>query len=194
MWVKVCGVTRADAVAAALDAGADAVGFVFSPSVRQLTPAQAATLAAPARGRATCVAVTLHPEQALVDEIIRIFQPDLLQTDLADLKDLKIPATLACLPVLRGNATLRGIWPAQLLFEGPRSGSGELSDWAEAAQLARLTKIILAGGLSGLNVAAAIRTVHPFGVDASSGLESEPGIKSVEKISAFVSAARAATR
>jgi phosphoribosylanthranilate isomerase len=193
-WVKVCGLTRADAVAAALDAGANALGFVFSPSVRQLTPAQAAQLAAPARGRAECVAVTLHPDQALIDEILGAFKPDVLQTDLGDLAGLRLPATLACLPVLRGNASLHGIWPARLLFEGPRSGAGERSDWAEAAQLARLTKIILAGGLTAANVAAAIHTVHPYGVDASSGLESEPGLKSVAKISDFVSAARAAFR
>lgn len=194
MWVKVCGLTRADAVAAALDAGADALGFVFSPSVRQLTPAQAATLAAPARGRAICVAVTLHPQQALVNEILGVFAPDLLQTDLEDLAQLKLPATLPCLPVLRGSTARCATWPARALFEGARSGTGELSDWGAAAALARQMQIILAGGLSAMNVAEAIRAVQPFGVDASSALESEPGIKSVEKINAFVSAARAATR
>lgn len=194
MWIKVCGLTRADAVAAALEVGADALGFVFSPSVRQLTPAQAVTLAAPARGRATCVAVTLHPEQALVDEILNVFQPDVLQTDVEDFEHLKLPATLTRLPVLRGTSSYASAWPARALFEGPRSGAGELGDWTIAAQMAQQTQIILAGGLSAANVAEAIRAVHPFGVDASSGLESEPGIKSVEKINAFVSAARAASR
>jgi phosphoribosylanthranilate isomerase len=124
VWVKVCGLTRADAVAAALEAGADALGFVFSPSVRQLTPAQAAQLAAPARGRAECVAVTLHPDQALIDEILGVFKPDVLQTDLGDLAGLQLPEKLACLPVLRGNASLHGIWPAPVsVATGPRRRS-----------------------------------------------------------------------
>jgi phosphoribosylanthranilate isomerase len=194
MWVKICGLTRADAVTAALDAGADAVGFVFSPSVRQLTPAQAAVLAAPARGRVACVAVTLHPQQALVNEILDVFKPDLLQSDLADLEGLELPATLACLPVLRAGAVPGANGPARALLEGARSGAGEVGDWAAAARLARRIQIILAGGLSAANVAEAISAVQPFGVDASSGLESEPGIKSVAKINAFVSAARAASR
>jgi phosphoribosylanthranilate isomerase len=192
VWVKVCGLTRPEAVQAALAAGADALGFVFSPSVRRLTPAEAAQLAAPARGRASCVAVTLHPEQVLVDEILSVFSPDLLQTDQEDLEHLQLPASLALLPVIRSSRTHGGAWPARLLFEGPRSGSGQVGDWTAAAQLAQQTEIILAGGLSPDNVSVAIRTVRPFGVDASSGLESEPGIKSVAKINAFVSAARAA--
>jgi phosphoribosylanthranilate isomerase len=194
VWVKVCGLTSAEAVAAALDAGADALGFVFSPSVRQLTAAQAAVLAAPARGRAECVAVTLHPEQALIDEILSVFGPDLLQSDLEDLEQLRLPGTLPCLPVLRGSTAHCASWPARVLFEGPRSGAGEIGDWAAAAQLAAQIEVILAGGLSPSNVAAAIRAVQPFGVDASSGLESEPGLKSVAKIREFVSAARAASR
>jgi phosphoribosylanthranilate isomerase len=194
VWVKVCGLTSAEAVAAALDAGADALGFVFSPSIRQLTPAQAALLAAPARGRAECVAVTLHPEQALIDEILRVFRPDLLQSDLEDLEQLRLPATLPCLPVLRGSTARCARWPARVLFEGPRSGAGQIGDWAAAAQLAAQIEVILAGGLAPANVAAAIRAVQPFGVDASSSLESEPGLKSVAKIREFVSAARAASR
>jgi phosphoribosylanthranilate isomerase len=166
---------------------------VFSPSVRQLSAAQARSLAAPARGRAECVAVTLHPEQQLIDEILREFQPDLLQSDLEDLEQLKLPATLPCLPVLRAGRALCASRPARILFEGPRSGAGEVGDWAAAAQLARQMQLVLAGGLSAANVAAAIRAVHPFGVDASSGLESAPGIKSVAKIRDFVSAARAAS-
>jgi len=192
VWVKVCGLTRADAVQAALEAGADAIGFVFSASVRQLTPARAAQLAAPARGRVTCVAVTLHPEQTLVDEIMGIFKPDLLQTDQEDLGQLLLPSSLALLPVIRASGNAGSAWPARVLFEGPRSGSGQVGDWAVATRLARQTEIVLAGGLSPENVSEAIRAVRPFGVDASSGLESAPGIKSLAKINAFVSAARAA--
>jgi phosphoribosylanthranilate isomerase len=76
MWLKICGMTSADAVDAALTAGVDAIGFVFAPSVRQLTPAQAAQLAAPARGRLACVAVTCTRQQAEVSEIVQQFAPD----------------------------------------------------------------------------------------------------------------------
>ncbi|MFM7432013.1 MAG: N-(5'-phosphoribosyl)anthranilate isomerase, partial [Gammaproteobacteria bacterium] len=84
MFVKICGLTREDSVAAALDAGANAIGFVFAPSVRQISPTDAARLAAPARGRALCVAVTRHPEHAQLEEILEIFTPDWLQTDHTD--------------------------------------------------------------------------------------------------------------
>ena len=81
---------------------------------------------------------------------------------------------------------------ARLLFEGERSGSGETADWSQAALLARQTRLVLAGGLNAGNVGAAIRAVRPFGVDTSSGVESQPGVKSEEKIMEFVRAARAA--
>ncbi len=102
MWVKICGLTTPDAVAAALDAGADAIGFVFAKSVRQVSPDVALRLAAPARGRARCVAVTRHPTQQDIDDIVSIFKPDVLQTDSADFPNLRLPAQLELLPVMRG--------------------------------------------------------------------------------------------
>jgi phosphoribosylanthranilate isomerase len=82
--------------------------------------------------------------------------------------------------------------PPRILFEGPRSGTGETGDWRQAAQLAELTQLVLAGGLTPDNVAAAIAAVRPFGVDVSSGVEAEPGRKDPDRIVAFVQAARAA--
>ena len=193
-WIKICGMTDAAAVAAALEAGVEAIGFVFAPSVRQVTPQRAAELARPARHRVTCIAVTRHPEQAQLDEVIRLFDPDVLQTDVEDFDLLRVPATLPRLPVVRaggGTDFCCGV-PARLLFEGPHSGTGQVSDWREAARLARTTRLTLAGGLHAANVAAAIRVVQPFGVDTSSGVEAQPGVKSAEKIAAFVAAARTA--
>ncbi|MFI4914340.1 MAG: phosphoribosylanthranilate isomerase [Steroidobacterales bacterium] len=194
MWLKICGMTSAAAVAAAAAAGADAIGFVFAPSVRRLEPAVAAALAQRARGRVSCIAVTHHPEQKLIDEIMSVFKPDALQTDVDDFERLVLPQGLSRLPVLRAGAPAPAALPTRLLFEGARSGSGELSDWRQAAQLARQVQLILAGGLTVDNVAAAVRAVRPFGLDTSSGVEVQPGIKSPEMIAAFVDTARAALR
>lgn len=192
MWVKICGMTTPAAVAAALEAGADAIGFVFASSSRQLTPRQAATLARPARGRICCVAVTRSPTQAAVDEIVTTFEPDLLQSDAADFGALRLPAGLARLPVVRAAEAAPSPLPARILFEGPASGTGTLSDWQGARSLARRTELILAGGLGAANVAAALAHVRPFGVDVSSGVESAPGVKIPAEIVRFVAAARAA--
>jgi phosphoribosylanthranilate isomerase len=190
LWIKICGMTTPEAVEACLAAGVDAIGFVFAESVRQVTPAKAASLAAPARGRVVCTAVTRHPTQQGVDEIIEVFQPDLLQTDAADLRGLRLPPRLPLLPVFRRWNGDEHPVPHRLLFEGLTSGSGMPADWVTASQLARESELILAGGLNATNVATAIAAVSPFGVDVSSGVEERPGIKSHAEIARFVSAAR----
>jgi phosphoribosylanthranilate isomerase len=194
VWIKICGLTTAAAVSAAVEAEVDAIGFVFAESVRQLTPRAAAALARAARTRVRCVAVTRHPAQRAVDEIVNTFRPDLLQTDAADFAALRLPATLERLPVLRAGAAAAAVLPRRLLFEGPASGSGAVSDWQEAAELARRTELVLAGGLNSSNVAAAIDAVRPFGVDVSTGVEERPGVKSPAEIVNFVLAVRAARR
>jgi len=190
MWIKICGMTTPDAVAAALDAGVDAIGFVFAKSVRQVTPEQATRLAAPARGRIRCVAVTRHPSQHDIDQILQDFNPDVLQTDSADLRSLQVPRQLELLPVLR-NAQDGDHLPSRLLFEGIASGTGMPCDWSAAHQVARRAELVLAGGLNPNNVASAIAQVRPFGVDVSTGVEARPGVKSPVEIAHFVTAARA---
>lgn len=190
-FVKICGLTDAAAVDAALAAGADAIGFVFAKSPRQVTPAQAFELARPARGRVACVAVTLHPTQNEIDRIVDGFVPDVLQTDAADFATLSLPASLTRLPVLRAGTPASAV-AARALFEGPRSGTGQVADWAEARRLAARCELVLAGGLSPDNVADAIDAVAPFGVDVSSGVEAAPGRKDPARIAQFVARARAA--
>jgi phosphoribosylanthranilate isomerase len=194
-FIKVCGMTDARAVSAALAAGADAIGFVFAPSVRQVTPAQAVELARPARGRALCVAVTQHPAGELLEEIFQVFRPDVWQTDRADLDKHAHAPDLATWPVLRGAQpqevvdVLRG---QRVLFEGPKSGTGKVADWSAARELATRCELILAGGLSPANVGEAVAAVQPFGDDVSSGVEEAPGRKSPELIGEFVDRARRA--
>jgi phosphoribosylanthranilate isomerase len=193
LWVKICGLTSAEAVATAVEAGADAVGFVFHPaSPRCLTPAAAAALARAVPRGVLTVAVTRHPSQADVDALLAAFRPDLLQTDAADLESLALPPGVATLPVLRSGSTLPATLPHSCLYESAASGSGTTADWDAARVLATRTELVLAGGLSAANVAAAIAAVRPFGVDVSSGVESAPGRKDAGKIREFLAAARAA--
>lgn len=192
MWIKICGITSADAVSAAAAARVDAIGFVFAPSPRQVTPGQAAQLAALAPPGILRIAVAQHPLQMKVDEICRMLKPDYFQTDVEDLRELKIPSHIKVLPVVRFGRKTPSPLPARIVFEGPTSGIGELADWGRAAELARQTEVILAGGLSVQNVAEAIHAVRPFGVDVSSGVETERGVKDPVKIHEFVRAARTA--
>lgn len=191
VWIKICGMTTPEAVKAALDAHVDAIGFVFAESKRQVTPQRAAELARPARGRVRCIAVTKQPTQRAVDEILAVFAPDSLQSDWHDLQTLRLPRDLNVIPVLRAGSTEPSPLPSRVLFEGPVSGTGVATDWLAARDMARRTELILAGGLSPANVAAAIAQVQPFGVDVSSGVEHSPGVKSPEKIASFVENVRA---
>jgi phosphoribosylanthranilate isomerase len=192
MWIKICGMTTPEAVAAALAAPVDAIGFVFADSPRQLTLEDAVALAAPARGRVRCVAVTRRPSQRYLNDVLAVFRPDMLQTDAEDLRVLRLPKQLELLPVFRGWDGPQSKLPARLLFEGPMSGSGTPCDWTIAQRVARRTQLVLAGGLDAGNVATAINAVRPFGVDVSSGVEERPGVKSPAEVIRFAAAARSA--
>jgi phosphoribosylanthranilate isomerase len=188
--VKICGITTPEALEAALTAGAGAVGFVFhAPSPRHLTPAQAARLAARVRPGVRKVAVTLHPPQSAVDEVLEAFMPDVWQTDAGDFDRIALPSRVERWPVFRAGEVLPQSLPVRLLFEGPRSGAGEVADWSQAAGIAARSELILGGGLTPDNVAQAIAAVRPFGVDVSSGVESAPGRKDPALVRKFVMAA-----
>ncbi|HEX2586494.1 MAG TPA: phosphoribosylanthranilate isomerase [Steroidobacteraceae bacterium] len=192
LWIKICGMTSAAAVHTAIEAGVNAVGFVFAPSKRQVTSQQAIDYSMHVPSHIARIAVMLHPSQALVDEVLNGFKPDVLQTDWEDLAGLSVPSQLQVLPVLRATRQLPVTLPKRFLFEGPASGTGETADWIQAAQLATQGELVLAGGLNPSNVTDAIGNVRPYGVDVSSGVESSPGVKDVNKIVEFVNAARSA--
>src|ERR1700687_2913264 len=143
MWIKICGMTSADAITAAAEAKVDAIGFVFAPSPRQVTPGQAAQLAALAPPGILRIAVAQHPLQMKVDEICRILKPDYFQTDVEDLRELKIPPHVKVLPVVRfGRKTPRPL-PARMFFEGPSSGIGQVAGCGRPAGLRRHTYLSL---------------------------------------------------
>jgi phosphoribosylanthranilate isomerase len=197
VFVKICGLTTADALRAAIEAGADAVGFVFAASPRRLTPVAAAELSALVPAGILRVAVMRHPLPEEWDEVARVVRPDWLQTEAADFAALKMPPGVERLPVYRD---MPGLDSAALsredraLFEAPASGTGQTPDWDRAAQHARTTRLVLAGGLHPDNVGAAIRRVRPWGVDVSSGVEASRGVKDPARILAFVAAVRRAER
>ncbi len=191
--VKVCGLTQAGDVAAAVEAGADALGFVFAESPRRVTPAHAATISRDVPASVLRVAVMLHPTDEDWQAVASEFSPDVLQTDAEDYAALDVAAGLRCWPVFRqGKDEPADPAPAEYVYEGPKSGQGETVDWARAAAVARTNHMILAGGLGPDNVADAVRAVRPWGVDASSSLESAPGRKDPDKVSAYVAAAKSA--
>ena len=192
MFVKICGLSTAEAVQTALSAGADALGFVFSPSPRRISPALARTLCRGVDDATLRVAVMRHPSADEWDEVRDVFAPDWLQTDHEDFASLELRDCLP-LPVFRtADASGGNDWPERMLFESAHSGSGEKADWEAAARIAPTTEMILAGGLDSDNVEAAVRAVRPWGVDVSSGVEVSRGVKDCAKIREFIARARAA--
>lgn len=179
--VKVCGITRREDAEAAVSAGASAIGFVFYPrSPRYVSPETAAELG---RGLdAWKVGVFVDESPASIETIMRAAQLDIAQIYGGDL-----PQVPRVWRALRVGQTSRPVIESveAVLLDGPANGIP--FDWNQARGFSQ--KLILAGGLNASNVAEAIRIAKPWGVDASSGLESGPGIKDPEKVRQFVKAA-----
>lgn len=193
IFVKICGLRDADSVAAAVDAGADAVGFVFAKSPRRVSPQQAGVVSQGIPAHIQRVAVMRHPSQEEWRAVLDEFVPDVLQTDIGDFAGLDVPPQVLRWPVIReGSAAAADDLPEVFVYEGVNSGAGEAVNWTRAAVVADRGRMILAGGLAAGNVAAAIKTVRPWGVDVSSGVESQPGLKDVRLMQQFIGAVRAA--
>jgi len=190
--IKICGLRSPEAVAAAVEAGVDAIGFVFAESPRSIEIDTAVRLAEGLPDSVATVAVMQHPDRALVDEVLTILRPHFLQTDNEDFETIHLRGPTRPLPVYRSDRPLPARPPRLLLFEGPVSGSGKTGDWETARLLARDARLVLAGGLDPDNVALAIRRVRPYAVDVSSGVESAPGVKDPDLINRFVTEARGA--
>ena len=193
LLIKICGLRDVADVHAAITAGADAIGFVFADSVRRVSPGEASDACQRIPAIIKRVAVMRHPSNEEWLRVLDGFAPDVLQTDIEDFDSLDVPYSVQRWPVIReGDAALDAPLPDTFLYEGAQSGRGKTVDWEQAAGISARGNMILAGGLSADNVAAAIRTVRPIGVDVSSAVESAPGRKDPNLIERFVSAARAA--
>jgi len=200
--VKICGLTRGQDVRVAVKAGADALGFQMSLGPRKIQPPQARALARLAPRDVLKVGVFVGEPLAEVRQIALYCGFDAVQ--LHGEEDARYCASVG-LPVLK-SVGMRNVktpfrfktYPIAALLldrynQKLRGGTGQSFPWkwARTAEKLRLP-ILLAGGLHPGNVADAIRTARPFGVDTSSGVEMSPGIKDAMKIRLFVKNARAA--
>jgi len=209
--VKICGLAAPEALDAALDAGADMVGFVFfPPSPRNVSFAAARALGGRVKDRATKVALTVDADDAVFDALVEALRPDMLQ-----LHGNEPPARVAALkrrfglPLMKALAVESkadlaavGAYAAVadwLLFDAraPREatrpgGLGRPFDWTLLRGLTPGLPFMLSGGLNADNVAHALSVTHAPAVDVSSGVERAPGEKDPDKIRAFVRAAREA--
>ena len=193
--MKICGLSTPRAIEAAVISGADALGFVFAESPRQITAKRATQLCRNVPPVIFRVAVMRHPTPAQWRVVADGFEPDWLQTDAADFPGLDVPERVTRCPVVRDGDGLEVAGVDELLlFEAAESGRGVRADWQRAAELAAVRPLILAGGLTPDNVGEAIAAVRPYGVDVSSGVESKRGVKDVGRIAAFLAAVREAER
>ena len=199
MFVKICGITTEEDALLAVAMGADAVGFIFAPSPRQIAVDHARDIArrlppevltvgvfrdeAPQRVADLCHRAGLRAAQLHGQE-----SPD----DAAFVRS-QVGLVIKAFPAGSNALDRVSDWKADaVLVDSPTPGSGEVFDWslAEGAPVGR--RFILAGGLTPANVADAIERVHPWGVDVASGVESSPGRKDPVKVRDFIRAARAA--
>jgi len=193
IFVKICGLTTSDALSAAVETGADAVGFVFADSPRKVSVVDATALVRDLPDTLIRVAVMRHPTQAEWDEVAYGFSPQWLQTDAQDFSHLHIDEGVRRMPVYRDRPNLDTAaveQEEQCLFEASESGAGQQADWNIARSLTRKTRLMLAGGLTPQNVGMAIQQVRPWGVDVSSGVERSRGVKDPERIAAFIKVVR----
>ncbi|MBO9343822.1 MAG: phosphoribosylanthranilate isomerase [Roseiflexus sp.] len=210
--VKICGVRTRDHALTAVDAGADMIGLVFAPSRRRIEPDDAAVIAAAVRTAAddrrrqvSLIGVFVNDDVTRIRKIATLCGLDGIQ--LSGDEPVAYAADLAPFLVIKAirfdNSAHERDWLSEdqahvrLLVDahvpGSYGGAGVVADWDRAADLARRRPLLLAGGLTPANVAEAIRYVRPWGVDVSSGVESN-GVKDHQKIRAFVAAARAAAQ
>jgi phosphoribosylanthranilate isomerase len=209
--VKICGLSTALTLDAALEAGVDMVGFVFfSKSPRHIDWATARTLGRQARGHAKIVALSVDADDDTLKRIVEALSPDLMQ-----LHGSETPARVKEIGVLFVRPTMKAIGVATradlaaaqaydgvsdyLLIDAkpPKGaalpgGNGRPFDWRLTQNFHAPVPWLLSGGLDPDNVAAAIALSGARGVDVSSGVESAPGVKDPAKIKAFVAAARRA--
>jgi phosphoribosylanthranilate isomerase len=195
MLVKICGITRAEDAAVAVECGAGALGFVFWPgSPRCIDPYRARAIVATIPPFVTTVGLFVNQPADYVSRVASLVHLGAVQ--LHGDETAEYAAGLST-PVIKAVTTANpqlALWPARttLLIDAhdpqKRGGTGRTVDWAAAAAVAAQRKILLAGGLTPENVAEAVGRVRPFGIDVSSGVERSPGVKDHQRLGALFEA------
>lgn len=200
--VKICGLTRPEDVDAAVAAGADALGFVFTPrSKRFLGTGEARALVERVPAFVSRVGLFMDQDAAEVERVLEAVPLSLLQFHGSESRDFCVrfglPYVKALAAAAPGEAGLAGAYhdAAALLLDshepGAPGGTGRTLDWNALPAFDR--PVVLAGGLAPDNVARAVAAVRPWAVDVSSGVEDAPGVKNAEKMIEFINEAKRET-
>ena len=201
-WIKICGVTSIDDAEHVVRSGANAIGLNFvHGSKRRVTFEQARPIVEAVRGRIEITAVVANPTDSEVKELREQLGIEWLQLhgdeQAARVSRLLPHAFKAVAIEDAADARRAASFPGERLLvdtkvSGASGGTGKVFDWQLVTDLASTRQLILAGGLTPKNVAAAVRVLAPWGVDTASGVEFVPGVKDPELVTAFVLAVRSA--
>ena len=190
--VKICGLSTPEAVATAVKAGADYIGFVFAKSNRQVSLEQAHELAKGVTGQTKTVGVFVSPSLKELEEAISQVPLDIVQIhgtfDEDLISKISVPVIRA-IQISDGDSQVKS-QAGYLLFDSPIAGSGQTFDWQLFADKQIEQDYFIAGGLAVDNVAEAKETFHPYALDVSSGVETD-GYKDLKKIKAFIERVKA---
>lgn len=199
MFVKVCGTTNESDALLAVALGADAVGFIFAPSPRQIAPVVAADIVRRLPPEVLTVGVFRDESPLRVCEIVQRVGLNAAQLHghetASDTRYVREHVPVVIKAFTAGDPALSrsgGFGADMVILDSPRPGSGEVFDWTLVDGVPDGTRLVLAGGLDPSNVARAVETARPFGVDVASGVEAAPGQKDPAKMRAFIETARAA--
>ena len=198
MFVKVCGTTSEEDALLAVAMGADAVGFIFAPSSRQVAVGTVGDIVKRLPREVVTVGVFRDEAPSRVVEIVNTIGLRAAQLHGHETPDqvrwVKERVPLVIQAFAAGDSAVaraRDYGADAVLLDAPSPGSGQVFDWT-MAEVPDGVRLILAGGLTAANVAEAIARVHPWGVDVATGVESSPGHKDPVKMRAFIAAAKAA--
>jgi phosphoribosylanthranilate isomerase len=199
VFVKICGTTSEEDALLAVAMDADAVGFIFAPSPRQISPTLARDIAQRLPPEVMTVGVFRNEAPRRVVDIMQHAGLQCAQLHGQERPEQarwirkRLPyvfqAFAAGDPAV---ARAREYGVDAVLLDNPAPGSGQVFDWALASEVPTGLRVIIAGGLTPNNVSGAVSAVQPWGVDVVSGVEKSPGVKDPVKLRAFVAAARAA--
>lgn len=200
MFVKICGTTSEEDALLAVALGADAVGFVFAPSPRQIAPVVAGDISK--RLPREIVTVGVFRDESRERVVRTVNELGLRGAQLhgrESQEDVRwvgerVPFVIKAFPAGHADVACAGDYGADaVLLDGPSPGSGQVFDWRLAEGGGSSTRLVLSGGLNPGNVAGAIGQVHPWGVDVATGVEERPGRKDPRKLRFFIDAVRAAS-